>query len=554
MLSACGGGGGGSPPSTDSSQMFNDILITPAQQAAARAELALLREEVANSAILDLNRTDLLQEIEDLAAEIENVRRRFAELEAEIARLWASLIAASPPPPDPEPPTTPNCEANERAEGQDCVCVDGFVRNAGGMCVLRPPPPVAECTDFRVRGTDGECTYDTPEYRRNAPTAAIASRINVLYAYERGYHGQSVTVAVGEQVSRTHENLRANVLTMDIGLNCRNHVYTGKVSAERAANFTERNRLYNCDRFNEANATVLASIFGTEPERYYENFWFHGNGAAGLIAAPRNGIVMHGVAPRSKMIPIPDTTGFRWNNDTSDLEYIIDNQIPIVSYSIFPQASFAEMRRDYLLFADTDTVLVWASGNNGDSWRQTENHIFLPAFEKSLEDNWLVVAETFTRADRTVALPIRCGEAMMWCINAGHGGTAPAGPEDNYFIGNYGATSGATPQVAGALALLKSAANKLISPDFPMTMIRAILLTTATDLGDPGIDAEFGWGFVNISAGIRHIEEIETADGTLLRDLRGRLPAEFSHLRGRMDSVSVAVKITEDSFYNLALG
>ncbi|MGI9298075.1 MAG: hypothetical protein ACR2QC_09270, partial [Gammaproteobacteria bacterium] len=42
--------------------------------------------------------------------------------------------------------------------------------------------------------------------------------------------------------------------------------------------------------------------------------------------------------------------------------------------------------------------------------------------------------------------------------------------------------------------------------------------------------------------------------GTLLRDLRGRLPAEFSHLRGRMDSVSVAVKITEDSFYNLALG
>ena len=41
-----------------------------------------------------------------------------------------------------------------------------------------------------------------------------------------------------------------------------------------------------------------------------------------------------------------------------------------------------------------------------------------------------------------------------------------------------------------------------------MTVVRLILLETATDLGDPGVDEVYGWGLVNISAGITHLQGI----------------------------------------------
>ena len=84
-------------------------------------------------------------------------------------------------------------------------------------------------------------------------------------------------------------------------------------------------------------------------------------------------------------------------------------------------------------------------------------------------------------------------------------------------------------------------------------MIRQILLTTATDLGEEGIDEVFGWGLVNISAGIVHIKNLETANGLALSSLRKSLPSEMSHLRGRLSEVSVALKITDDSYYNIPL-
>ena len=114
----------------------------------------------------------------------------------------------------------------------------------------------------------------------------------------------------------------------------------------------------------------------------------------------------------------------------------------------------------------------------------------------------------------------------MWCINAFHAHRTPGLSGDDKYVSFFGSSS-AAPHVSGALALLKSAA-----PELPMPMIRQILLTTATDLGDEGIDEVFGWGAVNISAGIVHIENLETADGRALSSLRGSLPYEMSHLRG----------------------
>ncbi len=150
LLSACGGGGGGDAPSTDTGDVSNNQIITSDQQEIARAELASLRVRVedldANSENPHLNITVLLRRIDELDAEIAGARRRFAELESEIARLQTSLSLAL------AVPLPLNCGTNERVDGQDCVCVAGYQRvNGVGVCEIIPsPPPVAECTDFRV--------------------------------------------------------------------------------------------------------------------------------------------------------------------------------------------------------------------------------------------------------------------------------------------------------------------------------------------------------------------------------------------------------------------
>ena len=434
----------------------------------------------------------------------------------------------------------PNCGANEMADGQNCVCVDGYQRNNFGMCEIPPPP----CSDFRERNEQGECSYDTVEYRHNdALTGA-----NPLYAYEEGYHGQGVTVVVGEQVSRTHENLQNNVIGVSTGLDCSGLSIVFRKPALGEQYFHN----HNCDEFGENYADALITIFGETPERVATLRLYHGNAVAGILGAPRNGLTMHGIAPSVKIIPIPWRGGFRLTDRTEDLQYIIDNKIPIVNHSTWYRATarsmslFMKHYRD-VAAADSDTIFVFAGGNAGSSREISPlNQVTVPYYDNEFEDNWLVAAAYNDRLGKVTST--RCGKIKQWCISArDYAQSAPYGPDGNdYSI--FGLSSGATPVVSGALAVLKSAA-----PELPMTMIRQILLTTATDIGDDGIDEEFGWGVVNVSAGIEHIENLETAEGTALRDLRGSLPYKMSHLRGRLSDVSVALKITDDSYYNIPL-
>ena len=445
----------------------------------------------------------------------------------------------------------PNCGANEMADGQNCVCVDGYQRNNSGMCEMIPPP----CSDFRERNEQGECSYDTAEYRGLLhPEIDLYKELaGYEYAYSRGYHGQSVTVVVGEAVSRTHENLRANVISVSTGLDCRG-LSLGFHNPALGEQFLNA---YNCDEFNENALDSFVSIWGYTPEMTATiNLYslYHGEGVAGIIAAPRNGITMHGVAPRSKLIPIPLGPGFRLHDRTDDLRYIVDNKIPIVNHSTWYPATGTNMSlfmKHYReVAADSDTIFVFAGGNYGSPHKLSRlNQATVPRYEKDLEDNWLIVGNYHYnfKTKKEAIITIHCGEAKMWCINAFHAHRTPGLSGDDKYVSFFGSSS-AAPHVSGALALLKSAA-----PELPMTMIRQILLTTATDIGDDGIDEEFGWGVVNVSAGIEHIENLETAEGTALRDLRRSLPGEFSHLRGRLSEVSVALKITDDSYYNIPL-
>ena len=95
----------------------------------------------------------------------------------------------------------------------------------------------------------------------------------------------------------------------------------------------------------------------------------------------------------------------------------------------------------------------------------------------------------------------RCGVTKDYCIAAPGGeysnqiySTIRETDGDYGYGGKYG-TSMATPMVSGALVILKSA-----FPHLSNQQVVEILLETATDLGEEGVDEVYGHGLVNLEA------------------------------------------------------
>lgn len=169
---------------------------------------------------------------------------------------------------------------------------------------------------------------------------------------------------------------------------------------------------------------------------------------------------------------------------------------------------------------------VWAAGNSPsvNSSPQTAPlpglHASLPRAIAELEPYWLSVVnlnKELTLSD----VSFRCGFSKDWCLAApgtditsswviGSVNTSnhfnKEGDVDGFEVTGDNAefgyvpatgTSMAAPHVTGGLALLMERFPYLDNPQ-----IRDILLTTATDLGEPGVDDVYGWGLMNLKKAI----------------------------------------------------
>ena len=511
-LSACGGGGGGgAAPSVnlDSPPPEETRRLTPAEQAEVRTAANRLRSDL-DSLENNAEADSLRQEIDALLADIDNFRLTITELQNEIANLRSEIdtLKEKPPSPPDETTTPPPDETTTPPPDETMTPPPDETMTPPDETTTPPPdetptPPPDETITPSV--------YDTAEFRGNYALA----RMGALHAYNNGAHGQGVTVAIRDSAIRnTHEDLAANIVTL----------------AESARNNFSQ----------DANKSL------------------HGTAVAGIIAGARNGNDVHGVAPSVKIITdVPRALSSHYENVR-----ILNTSLGSADIGVSQTAGVAAITTDGTLifrandranlYADLDLIEVRGLAN--DYYNTVHNTINAPQFaayypfiRPDIEDNYLMVGALNTL---TVAALFTngCGVAMMWCVFAfGQNHLTTDSDSDTAYERFFG-TSASTPHVSGALALLKSAA-----PELPMTMIRQILLTTATDLGEEGIDEVYGWGLVNISAGIDHIKNLEMANGLALSSLRGSLPYEMSHLRGRLSEVSVALKITDDSYYNIPL-
>ena len=506
ILASCGGGGGGNTPTVQMPdnppvQMPDNppvqmpgnptVVITPEQQTEARELATMLRGEVANLESSE-EANSLLAKIDDLLAEIENAQTKIEKLRAEIAELRANFEMVQ---------MADNTDMQINNDGNDNPQMDD-------MTTPIETRPINE--------------FDSLEFRRN-PVLSLA---NPLPAYERGFFGQGVTVMVRDvSFLQTHEDLESQWVLDDYGLS------------------GQENRFYG----------------GT-----------HGTNSAGIIGAVRgNGKGSHGIAPSVRILPL-DNTG---SNLPIILSLMVSLDIPISSHSyirtlsMYPYSDITVITENEIfirgargwanILGDHDHIMVWGAGNGGQNtppvqFRNIWGHY--PLIEKELEDNFLIVV-ALHRGNTIDNHSDGCGVGKMWCIGAiGDGNLAPSGSFYN-MLDNYNEainTSAATPVVSGALALLKS-----FRPELKMTVIRQVLLESARPLGtrknDGMPDEVFGWGAVDVGNGIATLQAMQTADGMAYSDLRKSLPSEFSHLRGRMESVSVALRITDRSYYNMRL-
>ena len=475
------------------------------------------------------------------------------------------------------PLSVADCNGEDKIlfEGACFSCIGLTPRRVGNKCMAAEPP--APVCDGEIYTPAGECVR-TAEYKRNSGLNAIKA----AYAYQKGFFGQGVTVAVVELGRRDPNQGGVRVTHPEL--------------AENA---------------------ITGNIAGLDGRRFRDSD-NHGTPVAAIIAAARNGAGAHGVAPSAKFIPFAYS-----HNQKAREEYIADNNIPITNRSYRsvsadrgkntvgtfngvrvaltnirpPRIPFdldriraAASTFSNLLENDADVVHVFAAGNEGwngnaqpllrrcDSqtkfgsctqtsqiratWQQiaagftiersgdklnfspsspSEDNL-APVAYPQLEDNWLS-AVALNRNGSIASYSNGCGPAKRWCV---------AAPGDTVFSSERG-TSFSAPHVSGALAVLKSAA-----PNLPITIVRAVLLTTARDLGARGIDDVYGWGRVDLEAGVKHLENLQTPQmqglpARKLSALKIRLPAEFSHLRERFKNATIAVEITEGAYYNMPL-
>lgn len=71
---------------------------------------------------------------------------------------------------------------------------------------------------------------------------------------------------------------------------------------------------------------------------------------------------------------------------------------------------------------------------------------------------------------------------------------------DSSYDGTYSGTSMATPNAAGSAALLQQLYANTFGQRPRASLLKALLIHTADDLGNPGPDYKFGWGLINLKA------------------------------------------------------
>ncbi|MDX7998494.1 autotransporter outer membrane beta-barrel domain-containing protein [Xenorhabdus sp. Reich] len=382
---------------------------------------------------------------------------------------------------------------------------------------LLPVNASMAATEYQEQGKkNSPGSWLSEEFNHQWGLAAIGAH----YAYARGYTGKGINVGVLDEAVTNHPE------------------FAGK----------------------------LKILSPDDPVNYDEDFGFlsfgaHGNHVSGIIAANRDGKEMHGVAFDAGLITgkylqneynrteamiqsnvrvINNSWGVRPRFKTDQfgrpirrpdgtvdyekvtLQNVIDYVTPIkddldrLSRSPIPELDDYTTRTAGLLRAARQGKLVVFAAGNANNYNVTWLHAGMPYFFPDVLPNYLSVAN-LTREGTVNLSSTSCGYTASFCLSApGTKIYSSTGDfvskvngninEDAFNNGEltidptydaYTGTSMASPHVVGAAAVLMQR-----FPYMTAGQISDVLKTTATDLGDTGLDDLYGWGMLNLKDAI----------------------------------------------------
>ena len=336
-----------------------------------------------------------------------------------------------------------------RMQAMLSTCLVGLMVSAcggsgGGANPTLPPPPAPP---------PPSSAFDTTEYR--ASNSATTS--NALPAYDLGATGAGVRVAV-----------------IDTGINPNLPEFVGRV--------------------DPASQDVVAG-------RGLVDTQGHGTMVSGVIAANRDSVYMHGVAPQAMIVSlnVGDPAGCRPGTSDCFFDTAIDDAIDlartsgarIVNMSFGDEEGMtAEVWPAIQRAVDAGLIIVMAAGNDGTP---NPNGFAIQNIQNNGASGLFIVAGAMDSNRNMANFSSRAGTgpSATWYLTALGVGNATVNPTGAHVSPN--GTSFSTPTIAGAAALLAGAFPNLTGPQ-----IVQLLLTSADDAGAAGTDATFGRGILNI--------------------------------------------------------
>ncbi len=245
----------------------------------------------------------------------------------------------------------------------------------------------------------------------------------------------------------------------------------------------------------------------------------HGDGVGGILGGAGNlDPTVKGMAAGASIYSVRYTPDFQ--DQTLPLHLDKNVTITNTSYSNGCNVGYtlASQTVDRQLFEHPTLTHVFSAGNSngianclsygaGNQWGNiTGGH--------KMAKNAIVAANLY--ADATIVESSSRGPAYDGRLkpdisaNGNEQGSVESG--NGYII--FGGTSAAAPGIAGCLAQLTQAYQSLYNGEqAPAALLKAALLNTANDLGNPGPDFKFGWGHVNAARAYHLLEESRWQSG-----------------------------------------
>lgn len=346
-----------------------------------------------------------------------------------------------------------------------CACSSG-----GGSRpqVTVPAPAPAPAPTPAPKPVD----YRTAEYERNAGLETIGA----ASAYEAGLTGAGLLVAV-----------------IDTGIDVANPEFVGRIDPRSAD-------------------LVISSVVGAADARSpasLQDADGHGTSVAGILAAAKNDTGVHGVAFNATLLAYRADA----KDDPGTLlgEAIYKGAVRASDFgakvlNMSLGSNEPGVRDDFRALFDYtsahDVVSAVAAGNDGAA---DPDESALAAIDPEARGTVIIVGAVNARGD-IASFSNRAGAGAAFYLAAPGSSIRTTALGANGGTALFSGTSAATPFVSGAAALLRERWPQLTAAE-----VVDILLTSATDLGDPGVDAVYGHGLLSLSRALQPMGSATTA-------------------------------------------